>query len=252
MNTNYTISEIVTLPSLGKLYSPEIDPQVSLRSMSTADEMKRLSQTEFPYRTMCEIIKDCITTPVSVHPYDMCIGDYLFLLHRLRIVTYGADYTLSSICPFCGHNNIDTVNLDDLGIKTYTDDVLKYFNFKLPRTEKEIKIRFQTPRMLDSVTQRVSEHKKKSKDKSVDPTIIYTVANLIEEIDHSPVDVIRAEDFVRELPMLDTQTILAHADKINQEIGLDLDLESVCDVCNLTFSTSFRMTSEFFRPTLDV
>lgn len=252
MSTDYTISEIVTLPSLGKLYSPEIDPQICLRSMSTADEMKRLSQTEFPYRTMCEIMKDCITTPISIHPYDMCIGDYLFLLHRLRVVTYGPDYKLSSICPFCGHNNVDVVNLDEFGVKTYTDDILNYFNFKLPRTQKEIKIRFQTPRMLDLVTQRVAEHKKKSKDKSIDPTIIYTVANLIEEIDNSPVDILNAENFVRELPMLDTQTILAYADKINQDVGLELDLDCICDICGLTYGTSFRMTAEFFRPTLDV
>lgn len=252
MNTDYTISEIVTLPSLGKIYSPEIDPQVSLRSMSTADEMKRLSQTEFPYRTMCEIIKGCITTPVSIHPYDMCIGDYLFLLHKLRIVTYGSSYTLSSICPYCGHANIDTVMLDELPVKQYTNSIQDYFYFTLPRTNKQIKIRFQTPRILDIVSQRVSDYRKKSKDKSIDPTIMYTIANLIEEIDGRPVDITSAEDWVKTLPMLDTQTILAHANKINQEIGLDLDLEAVCDICSLSYKTAFKMTAEFFRPTLDI
>ena len=35
MNSNYTINESYILPSKGKIYEKEIDPNITLRSMTT-------------------------------------------------------------------------------------------------------------------------------------------------------------------------------------------------------------------------
>ena len=57
---DYTIAEFFTLPSEGKVYSELIDSRVQLRSMTTAEEMRRLSPTDHPYENLCSIIDDCI------------------------------------------------------------------------------------------------------------------------------------------------------------------------------------------------
>ena len=90
--SDYTIAEEFTLPSGGQLYDPPISPIVKLRSMTTEDEMKRLSPSERAYKNMCEIIDGCIVDDIGISTYDMCLADYQFLLHRIRVVTYGKEY----------------------------------------------------------------------------------------------------------------------------------------------------------------
>ena len=80
----YTITGDFVLPSKGKIYTEEIDPNVTLRTMTTAEEMRRMSSTDFPYKAMSEIIHSCMVSGPELHPYDMCLGGYLFLLYKLR------------------------------------------------------------------------------------------------------------------------------------------------------------------------
>ena len=84
---DYTIAETYTLPSRGKIYGTVVSDQVKLRSMTIEEEMKRLSHTDTPYKTLCEVIDDCIVEPIGISSYEMCLGDYQYLLHRLRVVT---------------------------------------------------------------------------------------------------------------------------------------------------------------------
>ena len=93
---DYTIVEECTLPSLGKIYTPKINPEVKLRSMTTVEEMRRLAPSEHTYKNLCELIDDCMVEPIGMSVYDMHLADYQYLLHRLRIVTYGVDYKYES------------------------------------------------------------------------------------------------------------------------------------------------------------
>lgn len=247
----YTVAETYTLPSKGKIYNSVV-PDVKLRAMSTMDEMKRLSPSDTPYKSMSEIIDDCIVDDIGISSYDLCVGDYLFLMHRLRVVTYGSNYKLVSECPYCGCENTDTINLLDIPIKEYSEEVEKYRFFTLPSSKKEVLLKFQTPRMIDSVQSRVKEIRKKAGNEFVDPTLPLSIAYMISEIDGVHHDFPKVEAWVKSLSMADTNTILNYADKLNQSIGLDLVLQNECEVCGLTFATTFRTTSEFFRPSLDI
>lgn len=248
----YTITGNFVLPSKGKIYTEEIDPNVTLRTMTTAEEMRRMSATDFPYKAMSEIIKACMVSGPELHPYDMCLGDYLFLLYKLRTVTYGPFYKVTTTCPYCTTQNIDTINLDELEAKEFDPEIFNYMQFELPQSKNTVKLKIQTPRMLDTVQEKVKQYRKKSDDKSINPELIYTVSTMIDTIDgeqHNPVEV---ETWVRQLPMLDTQTILIYADKINEFIGISRKLEVECSICRLTYNTNLRINNEFFRPELDI
>lgn len=249
---NNAIVEHYSLPSKGKIYSKEINPVISLRSMTTEDEMRRLSPSDRQYKVMADIIDNCILEKLPISSYDMCVGDYLYLLHKIRIVTYGPDYKIDSICPFCGAKNTVTINLDNLPLKEFNEEeVSKYMSFDLPKTGSRIKLRMQTPRMLDDIQVRSKEFKHKSSAK-LEPAFLYGLQLAIDTVDGEKLNEIQMEDFLRKLPMIDTNHIIQYYDKLNSLIGIDTVIEITCQNCDLDYQATFRQTNEFFRPTINL
>lgn len=250
---DYTINGTFTLPSKGNIYNSLIGPEIRLRSMTTNDEMKRLSPTDSPYKTLCDIIDDCMIEDIGMSSYDMCLGDYQFLLYKLREVTYGKKYSLTNICPYCGCKNTATLDLEVLPVKDFDiQDIEKYSTVKLPVSDKVVKLKFQTPRMLDRISAQVKEFNKRVEDKSLNPELIFTLSNLIHTVNDKEPNPVTLEQWVRDLPMMDTNYILTYAQKLNELIGLDVNLEMECDVCGLSYDTYLQMNNEFFRPALDI
>ena len=249
---DYTIGESYTLPSLGKVYEREINPEIKIRSMTTEEEMKRVASVDYPYKNMSEIIDDCLVQSPGISSYDLCVGDYQFLLHKLRIVTYGEDYPVTTTCFYCGCENQDHINLEDLPVLKYNEEEFnKYREFDLPKSKKHIRLKVQTPRMLDRVSERVKDVKRKSNGTAPDMTLIYTIVELIDTVDGEKPDVVQLEQWVKKLPMADTNTIIQCAEKMNSMIGVDTHLTCECDVCGLIYESSMRTTAEFFRPALN-
>ena len=248
--SDYTIKEDFELPSKGLVYSKSINPKVSLRSMTTEEEMKRLGHSPYVYKMFSDIIDDCLVDKPGIPVYDMCLGDYQYLLYKLRIVTYGSDYRVSSICPYCGSNNESTVNLDKLKINSYSDSLKKLMEFELPVSKKLIKLRLQTPRIIDEVEKITKEENSKSSD-SNESAVLYNVMSVIETVDGIAYDDMKKEMFVRKLPMRDVNKILQQAKKCVTFIGLDTTITRDCSKCNQSYKFSLPITGEFFGPTED-
>lgn len=249
---NIVIKEDYRLPSKGKVYKGvNVNPEVSITSMTTEHEMRRLSHTDTPYKNMAEIIDECLITKPGISSYDMCFGDYQYLLHKLRVVTYGPIYKIDTICPYCGTVNSKEINLDELEVKEYTEDLNNLFEIKLPKTGKTITLKMQTPRMLDKISQRVKEMNKKAPDMKGDPSILYTLESIIDKVDGELLDEVKLGNFVRKLPMMDTNYILKTAEKLNSKVGVNTEIENVCSVCGVDYKTTFPITPEFFGPSID-
>lgn len=249
--SNVTIQEEYSLPSKGLLYGKAFEPLVKLRSMTVAEEMKRLSATDFPYKTMSEIIDDCILNKLPISSYDMCLGDYQYLLHRLRVVTYGADYKLSIMCPFCGRLFDYTLNLDELEVHEYDESIEELFTVELPKTNNVITLRLQTPRTLDNIEQKRKEMQRQFPDMKTDPTFLLNLESLIGTINGQPINPATIQTFVENLPMRDTNVLIQKADKLNQKVGVDTMVRAQCPHCDHEVITPFRFTNEFFRPEVD-
>jgi hypothetical protein len=248
--TNVTIKEDYILPSRGKMYNKPIDPNVELRSMTVAEEMKRLSRTENPYKMMSEIIDDCLITKLPISTYDLCLCDYIYLLHKMRVVTYGTEYTIQYICPVCGKLQKTTIDLDNLNVLYYDESIENDKYLTLPSSKREVKLRFQTPRDLDKIEQRKKELKSKLPE-GEDPTILLTLSSLIETIDGKPLDAILGLEALKKLPMMDMNYLAQKATKLQEKVGIDTIINAHCSECGNDVKTTFRYTSEFFRPTVD-
>ena len=250
--SNYTISENITLPSNGEVYEFNVVPNIKLRSMTTAEEMQRLSNTNSAYKNLCDIIDACMVENPGISSYDMIIGDYVFLLYQLRIITYGSEYKTGSVCPFCGSTVVDTFNLDDLIVNKFDEKVLALKEFDLPVCGSHVEIKFQTPRIVDRINQQIKDFRSKAQTITYDPTILFTMKNLIEKIDGKKPNPLTVEDWIKNLSMKDTNLILQYCDKLNNSIGVETKLYTTCNICGLDYESSLRITQEFFRPALDI
>ena len=242
------IAEVFTLPSKGLIYEEEVNPEVILSSMTTRHEMLRLSTTEGSQKIMSQIVDDCIESELGISSYDLCLGDFQYLLFMLRIVTFGNEYELNTKCPFCGFNQSTMINLDELEIKEYDNSLAEMLEVTLPKTGSKIKLTLQTPRILDRINTKIKEYRKRHKDSDENPAILYTIMASIEEIDDEVPNQFTLEEWIKNLPLADTNVLINRIDLINSKIGLDLDLDIECKVCGTEYLAPFRFNETFFRP----
>lgn len=248
--TDYTIMEGYELPSKGKIYSENVNPHIELRSMTARDEMKRLSPSSTPLKTLADIIEGCCVEAPAIHVYDMALGDYEFLLHKLRIVTYGEDYKVSLRCPGCGEV-IETVSkLGQLEVKEFNEDEVKALQtFTLPKSNRLITLNFLSPRMVEEMEVKVKDMKRRYKNATIDFETLVRLLTNIDLVDGEKKSETELENIITNLPALDLQKILNNIDKLNQQVGLDNLLYLTCPKCSEEVTTFFRFGPEFFRPT---
>ena len=118
----------------------------------------------------------------------------------------------------------------------------------LPISGNHIKLTMQTPRMIDRINSRIREHNKRRKTTNENLTVLYTIMASLEEIDGEPVEVSTLENWIRELPLADSNAILYRIDEINSSIGVEIDSVATCGVCGSSFIAPFRVNDSFFRP----
>lgn len=246
---DYIIAEEYTLPSKGLVYSQEVNPNIKIRSMTTNEEMKRLSPSERPYKLLSEIIDDCLVVKPGISSYDMCLEDFQYLLHKLRVVTYGSDYKLTTVCPVCGNINNQKLDLDTLPVSEYSDECNQNLNITLPATKKVIKLKLQTPRILDDISVKSKDLHTKSPDMKGEPAFLLNLQSLIDTVDGEKLNTAQLTAFVSQLPMRDANYILKSINKI--KLGIDTMITFTCQKCKANYNQSLPITGEFFRPSID-
>lgn len=248
--TNYTIGEGFRLPSGGKIYEPQIDANVELRSMTARDEMKRLGPSTSQFKKMADLIEGCMIEKPKIHVYDMALGDYEFLLHKLRIVTYGSKYKMTLRCPDCKEIFDAEADLEQLQLIDFDEEKFNGLrNLILPVSGDSVKIKFQTPRMLDALDLQVKEAKRKFKTADVEFDLLYLLESVIDEVNGVKLPPDQLEVYINKLPAKDMVKIVNSVDKLNASVGLDSKLIVDCPHCGGEVLASFRFGPEFFRPT---
>lgn len=252
MNESYIVTETYQLPSMGLIYDKPISPMVTLRCMSTEEEMRRQpSSGDYHLKTLCDIIQKCIIGDLGMSVYDLHLGDYIYLLHKLRIVTHGSEYKLSSRCPICGNIFKTSFDLDSEVVLKYDEE--EYNNAKvitLPQSKAVIELNYQTPKSIDYVNARKKEMEKKAESKEIDFGYMLTLMQAIKTVDGKQLSSAALENFVRHLPARDSNFLLQASAKFNNLIGVEPIITLKCPDCDQTYETPFRITAEFFGPTI--
>lgn len=256
MDDNYTIAERYTLPSHGLLYDKPINCDIKIRSMTVRDEMRRLAPVTdgTMYRNMAEIIDSCLIDKPGISSYDMCAGDYQFLMHKLRIVTYGPEYKVECRCPLCHESEEHIVNLEDLTLRELAEfDREKELTLTLPASKKVVTLNIMTPRILDIIEKDAAKALKQSKinnaTASNDFHVLFQLVHAINTVDGVKMNTVDKETFCQKLVGRDFNAVLNRLDAIEEKVGLGAVMNVHCNNCGYDMTTSFRITPEFFRPT---
>lgn len=248
----HTIEEYFELPSKGLIYDKPVDPKIKLRSMTAQDEMIRLAPAENKYRVLCDLIDNCIVgDKPTLSVYDMCLGDYTYLLHALRITTYGVEYPLVTTCLYCDTSFTTTTRLDDLAIRKWDDSILDLMKVELPTTKKIVELKYQTPRMLDEIEARVKQIRKQSPDVPEEfENMIQKIVFSVKTFDGKRINQVELENKLRKMKMADVNQLSQTIDLLNESLGPVGLVQHECPNCHNNIISLFRYSSEFFRPSI--
>lgn len=248
----YTIAEDFELPSKGAIYSKAVNPHVRLRSMTIREEMIRQAPTKATYKMLSDIIEGCMLEKPAIHVYDMCIGDFEYLLHKLRVVTYGENYKMTVMCPYCGNVEDIDYNLDKE--ETLEFDIDKFNELKTVtlRNNKVVTLKFKTPRIEDNIKLKTDELSSNSKE-SLNFELLAKLEEAIDLVDGQKLSYIQLEEFINHLSAADSNKLEQRFDKLSKMIGLKGEINYTCSnpKCGMNNLTFFRFGPEFFRPTED-
>ena len=248
-----TIQEEFSLPSKGMVYETPINPKIKLRSMTAQDEMLRLAPSDDKFRVMSDVIERCIEgEKPTVSVYDLCIGDYYYLLNAIRLVTYGSKLSYTARCLICGDIFDTTIDIDEIPVNEWKESLEEKRTVTLPDSEKVIELNYETPRMLDDISRRVSQLRKKNTDLSEDAEEeLQKVVFSIKTIDGRKVNPAELEATVRKMKLKDYNFLSQKIDLLNELIGPQRVIQIECTHCHNTTLTLFRHSSQFLRPTVD-
>lgn len=255
-NNEFVIAENYTLPSNGLVYDRKVNPEIKLRSMTVREEMRRMniSSDGTTYKGLADVIDSCLVEKPGISAYDLSVGDFQFLLHKLRIVTFGPDYKVSVTCPYCGRETEVDFNLENLELTTLKDfDYNKEMFLELPYSKKVIELNVITPRILDQISldvARVERQSRKAGEVVVknEWTLLFQLIRAIKTVDGVALSETEKETFCNKLVGRDYNAILNRLDELDNLYGLSSAMKIGCEKCGMTINTTFRFTREFYRP----
>ena len=220
----------VLLPSKNKFYNL-IDPSkpVCIRPMTFEDERSMMSKKNVNIDVLNTLLDRCVS---NINVGSLLQMDKLFLIMKLREISYGDDYTASINCNGCKKDNNILFTLSNLPITYLEEDATNPISVNLSVLKKEVKIR--RPRVNDEDYFSNAE---------------FAIKNLwrfVEEIDgHSEKSVI--SKIIPQLPLKDAHKLLEALS--SQKYGVDTKVRFVCNYCSHNEVMELPITADFFTGT---
>jgi len=241
----------VVLPSRGLFYDGQIPHGVvTVEPMGTREEKLFASAKAGASRLVDKIFNSCVHSPV---PHEkLILGDRLFLLLQLRVVSYGEMYSYPFRCSDCGAKVYVEVNLDEIPIN-YADESGEYpFRVELPIKKDVLELRLLTGKDEENVSRYGKSLTSKAKGPGGNSAArgaehVFRLARRVSTINGEIPTIKEAMVYMEALKGMDT---IAVRDAIAEyNVGPDMNLEPECSSCgyaNGPFVLPFDV--EFFRP----
>ena len=208
----------VSLPSECKAYNIDESELLELRPMTFEDEKSLVSDKGGDPVNI--LLERCFT---GVKVLDLLPMDKLYLLMKLREISYGDDYETLLICSHCKAENPTTVKISSLNVNPVPDDFQDPIEVFLPTIKKDVKIKL--PRVRDE-NQDISEN----------------LWKFVLEIDgHTDKSIIAP--VVSQLPLVDIKTIIK---ALNLDYGLDPKVKLECKNCGGVSVIDLPINENFF------
>jgi len=219
------LEESVDLPSRAKFYVLK-DPSegVKVRPMNFSDEKAIVQAAN---RDSINVLLNRCVTNIDIN--QLLQFDKLYLLMKVREISFGADYTVDVVCNECSLKNEITFNIDTFKINEVPEDLEDPREVFLERIGKTAKVRF--PRVLDEVY--LADSTK----------IMDNLWRFVMEIDGNTNKAIIGK-VIQKLPSKDVHIIMNEV--FGTKYGLDTKGQFKCDGCGSIEIAELPIGTDFF------
>lgn len=218
----------VNLPSEGRFYPGKVS-SVRLTPVTFEDEKQLASNLKNKVNPVNLLLSKCVH---GINSDNLLLIDKLYLLLKLREISYGEKYPARVTCPKCSSENEINIDLSKLVVNNIPADIEDPREIILPKLKKKAKVRF--PRVYDEQYLMTQEQ-------------IYTnLWRFIESIDgiKDPVLINKA---VPKMQIMDVKYIINQV--MRQDLGLDPKFILGCDSCGEESVLSVPINENFFSVT---
>jgi hypothetical protein len=215
--------------------------EVELREMTGAEESlltnRRLMKDG---EAVNQVLKNCLvrlgdkTEVTAKDVLDLLSGDRLFVLVKLRQISFGEEVDLSLTCPNkdCGETTEVQITLDELEVTPYGAE--REFIFRLPRSKKTVLFG-----LLDG-------HMEKRLATLKEPSIHSAMLMRIKELDGKAPN----KNSLMELPAFDLTALRAEMQRVDG--GIDTTIHTTCSSCGARVVTRLEAEPAFLFPNVQL
>lgn len=252
-----TLTQEVVLPSKG-LLNPEIPGgKVTQRCMMVYDQ-KYLSGSAAADNGLRRLIKETTVSPETLDVGKLTVSDTLFLLFKLRSLSYGEHFKYNIQCPRCGRDFTADVEISKIEVTDLDPDYEKELYIELPVRGDKVHTRILLNRDLDYINEELDRLRSRGADtEGLD--YILRISRMITRIDlkepnaddetylDNPDDI---RKYVQDMTDYDATAILSTVENIT--FGIHDTVETKCTHCNREVTVPLVLNPNFFRPKYDV
>ena len=215
----------VSLPSECRAYNlPDPTAMITLRPMTFEDE-KALVSSEGTQDPINIILNRCCT---NLNIAELLPMDKLYLIMKLREISYGDDYNTVLICPNCKAENPTKILLSQLNVNPVPDDFEDPITVSLPSLGQDAKVRL--PRLKDEKYMKTTEDALNNIWRFVTQIDTYSDKQIIASV-------------LQKLPIKDMRVILK---AMRTDYGVDTKIKFDCTSCHTQSIVELPIDANFF------
>lgn len=251
------LTQEIVLPSKG-IFNPELpEGKVTQRCMMVSDQKFLAGSSQGADSAINQLLQRTITAPDTFDLKALTLPDTLYLLFKLRILSYGEKYSFRARCPECGKKITISLDLSELSVDTLEDNYQDSLVVTLPHRGDKVYTKVLTNQDIEDISKESKRRKKRRPDddsdyilrivKSIEKIVLKTAT---KEGTKEITDFFEIERYVESLTDLDASTIIAARDSLRY--GIVPTVDYVCPECGEEIEVGLQFSSEFFRPTISI
>lgn len=219
---------IVNLPSEGRFYANKTS-QVNITPITFEDEKQLSTSVKNRINPVNLIISKCTK---GIDTNNLLLMDKLYLLLKIREISYGSKYPAGIACPKCSAETEVTIDLSDLITNKLDIELTDPREVTLPKLKKPVKVRF--PRVYDEQYLNSQEQ------------IYNNIWRFVTELNgiKDPVFINKA---IPKMHIMDIKFMINHI--MRPDLGLDPRFMYECGFCGATSEMAVPISENFFSVT---
>ena len=245
MTDNKFPSEIIDLPSEGRLYSkdsPLSSGQIEIKYMTAKEEDILTSQNLIKKGLVIDRLMDSLILTPNIKSGDLVLGDKNAVMVAARILAYGPEYVCDVTNPNTGELSTQTFNLADCPFKKLPEGVTENkFEVTLPISKKKITFKLLTGKDEGVITEELKSSKKLGSE--VSPELTTRLRHTVTSVDGDESKSV-INPFVMNLLARDS----IHLRKEIKSVTPDIELVQELQIGGETVKVDIPMTVGFFWP----